>query len=65
MPGVRGADLPFERRARFEGGPLGVEGDEDEVAVFAAPRCMNCGIVRERLFANKGGLTYLHGHEPA
>lgn len=33
------ADAPFDRRAFFEGGPLGVEGDE--VEDFAAARCMN------------------------
>jgi hypothetical protein len=43
VPGVPGAEPPLDRRTFFDGGPLGVEGDE--AVDFAAERCMNCCVL--------------------
>jgi hypothetical protein len=44
---VPGAEPPLDRRTLFDGGPLGVDGDE--AVDFAADRCMNCFVLAYEL----------------
>jgi hypothetical protein len=57
---VPGAEFPLERRAFFEGGPLGVEGDA--AVALCAERCMNCFVV-SNCCAKEDAHTHLHRHQ--